>query len=616
MSTGRPVVVDDLCRIRWPLDLALSPDGGSLAFVASGPECADDRLGYELFEIGLDGDETPSRLSGRARRPAWSPDGSGLAFLDGTTGTWRLEVPGWDCGAAECTDVVDFCWSEGSASLTLVSGDGRIAMVRGTGETVTLDDVVGTGRTPRMARCTPEGLLAVVCADSDGSHQELVVAGPRQAGSVVLRWDGPIHRVAWSPDGRHLAVTGKPQGNVGWSNNELWLVDPLGVAEPRRLGIALDRSIGQMVRGDDERGIEPGRVEWDGERVLVAYADGGRGILVSVGLDDSAEPLSDGDRAVLDFASVPGRTVLSWSDPFTPGAISVVEGEIESVVVDLNRTWAEEVELFPTKALDVPTDGGGVEGWLTMPHPSDGDAPLVVQIHGGPHYPVGFRFSFDAQRLAGSGIAVLRLNPRGSQGYGSDHAIGILADWGGADYADLTSLVDAAVSSPGVDGARLAVIGESYGGYLALWSATRSDRFGAVVAENAVADLTAIGRGPNGASFWHPEMGGSPDEIPALYQERSPITHVDDITAPVLLIHGEDDDTVPIGQSHELRRRLEGLGKEVTFHLVPHEGHFMNVFGAPSRRMDRTSVLDRFLRSRLGVGEEAVNASNRRERTS
>jgi dipeptidyl aminopeptidase/acylaminoacyl peptidase len=366
-----------------------------------------------------------------------------------------------------------------------------------------------------------------------------------------------------------------------------------------RLALDLDRSIGQLVRGDDERGIDAAPIEWDGCRVRFLYADGGRSVLAAASLAGTSETLVDGDRAVLDFSSAAGRTAIAWSDPVTPGAVSVIERGDETLLVDLNELWAADVQLVEPAPVSAPTDRGRVEGWLTLP-PSDADVPLVVQIHGGPHYPIGYRFSFDSHRLAGSGMGLLRLNPTGSQGYGRKHA-SLVGEWGRQDLDDLIAIVDVALQTPGVDHKRVAAMGESYGGFLALLAAARTNMFSAVVAENAVSDFGSIAQGPSGPSFWHLEFAGTPADQPRRYEERSPITHVGTIAAPILLIHAEDDQTVPIEQSERLAKRLGESGKDVIFHRVPDEGHFVNVFGAPSRRIGRTRLLDRFLSSRLSL---------------
>ena len=168
---------------------------------------------------------------------------------------------------------------------------------------------------------------------------------------------------------------------------------------------------------------------------------------------------------------------------------------------------AELIDLAPTEHVAfVAGEGQHIDGWLTTPSGTAANAfPLVLQVHGGPHYPVGERFSYDAQRLAALGIAVLRANPRGSQGYGERFAAAVAGDWGGGDVDDLLALLDDVIATHPVDPQRIAVIGESYGGFVTLTAIARSDRFAAALAENCVADLDAAI--PGNPDFWHAELG-------------------------------------------------------------------------------------------------------------
>ena len=308
-----------------------------------------------------------------------------------------------------------------------------------------------------------------------------------------------------------------------------------------------------------------------------------------------------GDRAVLEFAAATScearPLAFTWSDPWHPGELSVLVAGAEQQLTDVNAVWLGEVELAPTVATRAndPHDPAApvVDGWLTLP--AGPSAPLVVQVHGGPHYPVGWRFSFDAQRMAALGFAVLRCNPRGSTGRGHDFAAANRADWGGPDLRDVFALTEAAAGHPGVDGGRAAIVGESYGGFMANWVVATTDRFTAAIAENGVSDPLALALGPRGPNFWWIEFGASPHDDADRYRARSAAARADQITTPLLLIHAEDDDNVPIDQSELMHRALTERGRPVRFVTVPGEGHMANVFGRPSRRLARTAAFDAFL---------------------
>jgi dipeptidyl aminopeptidase/acylaminoacyl peptidase len=325
-------------------------------------------------------------------------------------------------------------------------------------------------------------------------------------------------------------------------------------------------------------------------------------------VDGSYRDLIVDESCVLEFSRGGDGVAFSWSDPLTPGEVSWFDtdtGESHQVT-HLAEEVLAGVQMRPTTAVSaVASDGVVVEGWLTLPA-GPGSFPLALQVHGGPHYGIGERFSFDSQRLAALGVAVLRANPRGSQGYGQEFADGNLGDWGGRDFDDLMELVDEVTSSPSIDGQRVAVIGESYGGYMAAWAAGTADRFAAVVVESAIADFLSAAGGTVGTTFWNAEFGGAPWKNPDLYFERSAITRLDRVRAPVLVMHCEQDMTCSIAQGEAIFLALRELGREVAFLRVPEEGHFFNVFGALSRRLDRTAAMDEFLLQHLSVDTRQV----------
>ena len=245
-------------------------------------------------------------------------------------------------------------------------------------------------------------------------------------------------------------------------------------------------------------------------------------------------------------------------------------------------------------------DGVPVEGWVTSLDGPNG-RPLVVSVHGGPHYPAGWRFSFEAHRLAARGYAVLTANPAGSGGYGRRFATAVRGGWGSADWASLERLIDSVAAAPGIDAGRIAITGVSYGGYLSMWAITRSARFSAAISENGISNLLAEwGAEGDDGSWLTAELGGPPWERPEVYVASSPLTAADRIRTPLLLIHADQDRNCPIGQSEQMLAALRSLGRDVEFVVIRGEGHLMNLTGRPSRRLARARAVDRWLGRYLG----------------
>ena len=325
---------------------------------------------------------------------------------------------------------------------------------------------------------------------------------------------------------------------------------------------------GQHGAPDDGRGSGPPALAWSAAtgRIYFTVADGGRGRL---GWADAADGsygyLLGGDRACLDPSLDRDGQVIAFvsTSPAEPGNVHLVDatGTGERRVTDANP-WLRALRLPSTRPVMARDPGGtAVEGWVTALDDGDGHAggwspagrPLVVSVHGGPHYAVGWRFSFEAQRLAARGYAVLTGNPVGSGGYGRAFATAIRGAWGVADWASLERLLDNVVAMPGLDAGRVAITGVSYGGYLAMWAATRSDRFSAVISENGISNLLAEwGTGHDGDAWLTAELGAAPWERPDAYLASSPIAAADQIRTPLLLIHAEHDRNCSISQSEQM----------------------------------------------------------------
>ena len=337
-----------------------------------------------------------------------------------------------------------------------------------------------------------------------------------------------------------------------------------------------------------------------GDRLYTRWADGGRGPLGHIGIDGRVVPVVSGDRAVLSFSvgASAGRIAFVSSDGDGPGEVSIcdLDGSAERRITQRNRAWQDQIRLGPIERIEATAaDGQSLEAWLALP-PEDasaGPAPLILSIHGGPHYPVGWRFYFEHRLLAAKGYAVLSGNPRGSAGYGDAFATANHEQWGGIDHSDLLTLLEAALDDSRLDAGRVGITGVSYGGYMTLWSIAHDDRFAAAVSENGISDLaSAHGTGQDAGALLSTELGGPPWERPIEYLERSPLRHADGVRTPLLLLHAELDQNCPIGQSEEIFTALRRLDRTVSFVRVPGHGHLMNLTGTATFRRGRADLLD------------------------
>ncbi|MEI8332489.1 MAG: prolyl oligopeptidase family serine peptidase [Chloroflexota bacterium] len=218
--------------------------------------------------------------------------------------------------------------------------------------------------------------------------------------------------------------------------------------------------------------------------------------------------------------------------------------------------------------------GAEIGGWLLRPI-GLGPYPTIVSPHGGPEWHVSDRWDPFALAYVDAGLAVFCPNYRGSTGYGAAFRESLRGDIGFPESEDVIAGLEHLVAQGIADPARVFIEGWSWGGYLAtLLAGTHPERWRGIVAGIPVGDLVAAHyESAPALQAWDVAiMGGDPMELPGLYHERNPMTYVDRVRAPMLLIAGEHDSRCPLGQvmvyAHALRRR----GALVEVHLYP-EGH-------------------------------------------
>jgi dipeptidyl aminopeptidase/acylaminoacyl peptidase len=228
--------------------------------------------------------------------------------------------------------------------------------------------------------------------------------------------------------------------------------------------------------------------------------------------------------------------------------------------------------------------------------------PLVLDIHGGPHgaFFHTFRASYPVL-LASVGCAVLQMNPRGSTGWGEDFARFLHGGRGERDLPELLAAVDQVIAQGWVDPERLGITGYSYGGYMTAWGISQTRRFKAAVWGAGTANLyTHFAYSDITLPRFH-EMGGSPWEQREAYLRQSPISYVQEITTPLLMLHGEADLRCKIEQAEEFFTALRYFGKEAVLVRYPGENHMFPLGGRPTTRIDYSRRLLEWFTERLGL---------------
>lgn len=296
----------------------------------------------------------------------------------------------------------------------------------------------------------------------------------------------------------------------------------------------------------------------DGSGLVVTADQDGRGPVFTIDLaSDTVDQLTQDDYTYSDLQVAPDASVVfalraSYLAPAHPVRIHLVGDDHRGRgTVTVLRSPAPPPTL-PGTLTEVRTpaaDGTEVRGWLALPDGSgpESPAPLLLWIHGGP---LGswnsWSWRWNPWLMVAQGYAVLLPDPALSTGYGQDFIQRGWGRWGAEPYTDLMAITDATVARDDIDATRTAAMGGSFGGYMANWVAGQTDRFDAIVTHASLWALDQFGPTTDAAFYWGREM------TPEMAATYSPHQHVGNISTPMLVVHGDKDYRVPIGEGLRL----------------------------------------------------------------
>lgn len=319
---------------------------------------------------------------------------------------------------------------------------------------------------------------------------------------------------------------------------------------PGRITLCFMRfhSCGEWVEVATDWDRWPSAVTWaaDASTLIITADDNGRGPVFSVDPDTGAVTrLTDDDHTYTDVCPAPGGIIYALRSSYTAPP-HPVRLDPDGTVTELPCVDAPALPGDLTEITATAEDGTPVRSWLTLPESTD-PAPLVLWVHGGP---LGswnsWHWRWNPWLLTAHGYAVLMPDPALSTGYGQQFIARGWGAWGEAPYTDLMAATDAASAHPRIDASRTAAMGGSFGGYMANWIAGHTDRFDAIVTHAGLWELDQFRHTTDGAYWWAREM------TPEMTQRNSPHRFVDRISTPMLVIHGDKDYRVPIGEALRL----------------------------------------------------------------
>ncbi|HND55161.1 MAG TPA: S9 family peptidase, partial [Pirellulaceae bacterium] len=391
----------------------------------------------------------------------------------------------------------------------------------------------------------------------------LDVAGaspPRQ----LTAGPGPEVSPRWSPDGRRLACLSSPRKGPHADVFNLAIVD--AAAPTPQMTVVYDHHAADQggERGDEKKPYPQFPLAddcWLSNKQLVFTAplgvtSGQFVATVGAGMNGASKPAAV-ERLPADSRPLQRAATASRLLPRMPSVLAQ-----RRLGTTVRVEWKS-------------SDGLAIDGLLTTPPEGVASAPykLVVFPHGGPHSRATQGFNFTVELFAAHGYAVFQPNFRGSQGYGRKFLDSDRNDFGGGDMRDILSGIDHLVETKQVDPKRQYVYGVSYGGYMTTWLVGQTTQFRAAVAQNAVTDLTMMWSLSDLQSWTEWEFGGRPSEKPEAMRKHSPLTYVDKIKTPTLLLHSRDDRRCPLPMGRAFHQSLLKAGVPTQLVIYPDEGH-------------------------------------------
>jgi dipeptidyl aminopeptidase/acylaminoacyl peptidase len=491
-----------------------------------------------------------------------TPDGSGVVWFHDVTGDevghWRVAPFEEGEGGPLAPGVAD-AWTTG-----VCLGDGLVVVGTATDDGFSVFVVEGDGPA-RLVHHHPElvevadlsrdsGLLAIQHAEhGDTIHLGVRVLDARTgvpAGAASDQWDGP---------GLGLTV-------AGWSP----------VAGDQRLAMSHEReglqrpAVWDLTTGArrDYTVDLPGDVEvegwWpDASALLLVHEHEGRSQLHRLSLATSGVEEIPHPPGTISGASVrpDGEVWYRLDSGAEPPTVRTVAGD-EVCAPPGERAPASR----PYRSWSFTNPAGQrIHGFVAAP-PGPGPHPVVMLVHGGPSWAYSDTFLPDVAAYVDHGLAVAMVNYRGSTGYGSAFRDALIGNPGFPEVEDVVAGLDALVAEGLVDPARAVVAGGSWGGYVTLLAlGLHPQRWAAAVAAVPVADYVSAfaDEAPTLQAFDRSLFGGGPAEVGELYVERSPLTYVDRVRAPVLVIAGDNDSRCPIRQVLNFVDALRARGGDV-----------------------------------------------------
>ena len=648
----RPIAETDLYAFHWLADPQIAPDGAQVVYTLVNVNAKHDGYETALWTVSTSGGASRQLTAGpHDSAPRWSPDGKRLAFLrsvekDSKPQPPQIYVLPMDGGEARAwTELLKGAgtpvWSPDGKRIAFTS----TALPTDTGKEEEKSDVRVISRA--VYRNNSEGYYdfdrsAHIWTVEEKQKPQPITSGrfgeeepvwsrdgsriyfvsvreleaynsppyvdlyvtPSKGGDVakVAHIDGEAGSLALDPSGFRMAMVAEISGSPvrSYSQPDLFVTALQPVSAPKNLTGGYDYDIGASIGGDQHppRGGSLSKPLWskDGRYVFVSATEEGRANLKRIDAKTGkVQPLTQGDHAIYAYSATPdaSKLAVAISTPVSIGDLFVVDTATghKKQLTNINESLFSNLKITAPETIWYKSfDGRRIQAWVQRPPDFDPTKkyPLILNIHGGPHAAYGYTFDHEFQWMAAKGYVVLYPNPRGSTSYGQEFGNIIQYKYPGDDYKDLMAGVDELIAHGWVDPDKLAVTGGSGGGVLTNWAIGHTNRFKAAVSQRSIADWRDFWYVADFPLFRAGWFRAAPWQDEADFKARSPITYVDKITTPLMLIEGGADLRTPSGAGGEQMFRALKYRKIPTVMVqFPGETHELSRSGKPQHRVER-----------------------------
>ena len=630
-----PELLWQLKRVSSP---AVSPDGRRLVYGIRTYDVEANKGDTDLYLIGIEGGKPfqLTDLKGSESAATWRPDGQWIGFLSsngGSTQLWEVKADGKKL--RQVTDVeggiANFRYSPDGTHLSFTSDVKLDETVNDLypdlpeAEARIMDGLMYRHWNSWHDYAYSHLFIAPYKNGWVGDPVDLMMG---QRVDTPLNPFGGVEQIAWSPDGRKIAYTAKRSVGTEYTvstNSDIYLVD-------LESGETVNLTEGMM--GYDIEPVfspEGGKIAWlsmerdgyeaDRNRLFVHDFASGSSVELTAEYDNDAHsPVWSRDGQSIFFTSESWGTVQIFAVPASGGAVRrVTDGVFDYVSLDVARLEGEEVLVAARRSMSSPneiyrvdsesgeaqqitfanreilagvelgrvekrmveaTDGTDILTWVIYPPGFDPSRsyPALLYAQGGPQGTVSqfFSYRWNFQLMAAHGYIVVAPNRRGVPSFGQEWKEQISGDWGGQAMQDLLSAIDDVAAEPYVDESRLGAIGASFGGYTVYWLAGNHEgRFSTLVSHAGLFNLESMYGATEEMFFVNFDLGGAYWDGSESYEKFSPHKFVQNWDTPILVIHGEKDFRVPIGEGMQAFAAAQLRGIESRFLYFPQEGHWI-----------------------------------------